>query len=38
MTGKLLEEKAALALEGRGLWLSLLEKYSLSPSIKGQIQ
>lgn len=30
MTGKLLEEKAALALEGRGLWLSLLEKYSLS--------
>ena len=30
MTKKLLEEKAALALEGRGLWLSLLEKYSLS--------
>lgn len=32
MTGKLLEEKAALALEGRGLWLSLQEGYSLSGS------
>ena len=30
MTGRLMEEKAALALEGSGLWLSLQEKYSLS--------